>query len=85
MNRGSAENVCPVSPYIYWPERSWAKVIFSQACVKNSVPGGGVSASVHAGMHPPLADPPQGSRLQHMVNEQPVHILLECILVLYAV
>ena len=33
---------------------------------------------------PPLdqADPPLGSRRQHTVNEQPVRILLECILVL---
>ena len=55
-------------PNIYRPQRSWAKVIFSQACVKNSVHGGGgrVSASVHAGIHtpprtrhtPPGADPP---------------------------
>ena len=31
---------------------------------------------------PPLgADPPPGSRLRHTVNERPVHILLECILV----
>ena len=27
--------------YLYRPQRSWAKVIFSQACVKNSVRGGG--------------------------------------------
>ena len=27
--------------YFYRPQRSWAKVIFSQACVKNSVHGGG--------------------------------------------
>ena len=27
------------------------------------------------------ADPPTGSRLRHTVNERPVHILLECILV----
>ena len=27
--------------YLYRPQRSWAKVIFSQACVKNSVHGGG--------------------------------------------
>ena len=26
----------------YRPQRSWAKVIFSEACVKNSVHGGGV-------------------------------------------
>ena len=43
----------------YRPQRSWAKVIFSQACVKNSVHGGGgcVSASVHAGIHPPRSSP----------------------------
>ena len=46
--------------YIYRPQRSWAKVIFSQACVKNSVHRGGrVSASVHAGTHhPPPSRPP---------------------------
>ena len=38
--------------------RCWAKVIFSQACVKNCVHGG-VSASVHAGIHPPGTDTPQ--------------------------
>ena len=27
--------------YIYRPQRSWGKVIFSEACVKNSVHGGG--------------------------------------------
>ena len=42
----------------YRLQRSWAKVIFSQACVKNSVHRGGVSASVHAGIHPPGADTP---------------------------
>ena len=131
----------------YRPQGSWAKVIFSQVCVKNSVHRGGrVSASVHAGIHhqppsgadppktrhplgadppgsrpleqtpreqthtpgtshppgtrpptrhPPGADPPEQtppsrsrhhhpcrSRLQHTVNERPVRILLECILVL---
>ena len=30
---------------------------------------------------PPRADTPLGSRLQHTVNERPVRILLECILV----
>ena len=29
--------------YIYRPQRSWGKVIFSKACVKNSVHGGVVS------------------------------------------
>ena len=74
---------------------------------------GGVSASVHAGIHPlpksrhpqkqtppksrhpPRADTPQEqtppprsrylptiSRLRHTVNERPVRILLECILVM---
>ena len=51
----------------------------------------GVSASVHAGIQtpleqtpPPRADthlPSPGSRLRHTVNERPVRILLECILV----
>ena len=102
----------PNASYFYRPQRSWAKVIFSQACVKNSVHRGGrVSASVHAGIPPPRTrhtplprpgthppgtrhtPPPQsrpppetrhtppGSRLQHTVNERPVRILLECILV----
>ena len=31
--------------------------------------------------HPPGADPHPGSRLRHTVNEWPVRILLECILV----
>ena len=39
----------------YQPQRSWAKVIFSQACV---CPQGG-SASVHAGIYPPLTRPPR--------------------------
>ena len=93
----------------YRPQQSWAKVIFSQACV---CPQGG-SASVHAGIYPPRTrptprdqtpqhqtpwdqahppdtgpplapdPPPPGSRLQHTVNERPVRILLECILVLW--
>ena len=33
--------------------------------------------------HPPGADTPPGSRLRHTVNERPVRILLECILVYY--
>ena len=109
--------------YIYRPQRSWAKVIFSQACV---CPQGGRGVCLSAcwdippGSRPPLgADPPcppprpdppgtrppqeqttpreqtppradtppeqtpplPGSRLQHTVNERPVRILLECILV----
>ena len=34
----------------YRPQRSWGKVIFSEACVKNSVHGGG-GACVVGGMH----------------------------------
>ena len=41
----------------YRPQRSWAKVMFLQASVILST-GGGVSASVHAGIHPPRADTP---------------------------
>ena len=49
--------------------------------------GGRVSASVHAGIYPPEQTPPdqtppRGSRLQHTVNERPVRILLECILLI---
>ena len=32
---------CRPKKYFYRPQRSWAKVIFSQACVKNSVHRGG--------------------------------------------
>ena len=61
-------NISMRSQYFYRPQRSWAKVIFSQACVKNSVHRGEgrVSASVHAWIHhhppPPGADtPPPGA------------------------
>ena len=102
----------------YRPQRSWAKVIFSQACL--STGGGGVCLSAcwdiaprtrppsprpdHTTSRttpppdhtPPRADtPPEqtppgadtpppspGSRLQHTVNERPLRILLQCILVL---
>ena len=37
----------------------WGKVIFSEACVKNSVHGGGGSASVHAGIPPRPPSPEQ--------------------------
>ena len=65
------------------------EVIFSQACVKNSVHGGeGVCLSAcwdtpppPRTRHPPGSRPPLGSRLQPTVNERPVRILLECILV----
>ena len=76
----------------------WGKVIFSEACVKNSVHGGGegsgVSAPLHAGIHPPRtrpqrADTPWGTdtplqcMLGDTVNKRVVCILLECILVFY--
>ena len=105
----------------YRPQRSWAKVIFSQASVCPQG-GGGLPhppgsrhppGSKHPPrsrhpprtrhpqdqtsprdktntplppdhIHPPDQTPiPPGSRLQHTVNEQPVRILLECILVPY--
>ena len=49
-------------PY-YRPQRSWAKVIFSQACLSTGG-GRGVSASVHAGI-PPREQTPPGSRHPH--------------------
>ena len=41
---------------------------------------GGGSASVHAGI-PPDNPPSPGNRHRHTVNERPLRILLECILV----
>ena len=74
---------CTIAPLSYYrPQRSWAKVIFSQACVKNSVHSGECLPRCMLGYtNPPGPDPPPGSRLQHTVNERPVRILLECILV----
>ena len=95
----------------YWPQRSFAKVMFLQASVILST-GEGLP-TVHAGTHPPKsltpqgantplksrppspqelvsvpgADTPQehsqgeGKQIWHTVNERPVRILLECILV----
>ena len=60
MSHPIRDHICEkVAITIYYrPQRSWAKVIFSQACVKNSVHRGGrVSASVHAGIHPPSRPP----------------------------
>ena len=95
--------------YFYRPQRSWAKVIFLQACVcpqwgegclpqcmlgcpppRTRHPPGvrTLLEQTPPGAEPPLgadppdqAPPPPGSRLQHTVNERPVRILLECILV----
>ena len=36
---------CAILINFYRPQRSWAKVIFSEACVKNSVHGGGLKFS----------------------------------------
>ena len=97
---------------IYRPQRSWAKVIFSQAsvcpggvclpqCMLGYTPPPGTTSpwdhnppgTTHPprprppwdqspGTTPPRADPsPPGSRLQLTVNERPVRILPECILV----
>ena len=41
----------------YRPQRSWGKVMFLQASV--ILLTGGVSASVHAGIHPPEQTPPE--------------------------
>ena len=41
-------------------------------------------AETPLGQTPPRTETPPGSRLQHTVYEQPVRILLECILVWYA-
>ena len=77
----------------YRPQRSCGRgYVFTGVC--HSV-NGGVSASVHAVIpHPsplgadtppeqttPGADSPPGSKLRHTLNEWPVRILLECILV----
>ena len=60
--------------FYYRPQRSRGKVIFSEACVNNSVQGVGV-----------WADTPTPTREQCMLgdmgNKRAVRILLECILV----
>ena len=79
----------------YRLQRSWGKVIFSQACVILLTGG---SASEHAGIPPPPPNqgpgtppgpgppgsrhpPPAQSMLGDTVNARAVRILLECILV----
>ena len=52
----------------YRPQRSWAKVIFSQACVCPQ--GGGVSASVHAGIPTPRDQPPPREQTPPFPPEQ---------------
>ena len=53
----SLNEIMIIQKFNYRPQRSCVKVIFSQACVKNSVHRG-VSALVHAGIHPPGRHPP---------------------------
>ena len=81
-------------PSFYRPQRSWGKVIFSVACVKNSVHmGGGGLPHCMLGHIPPRSRPP-GSRpppgadtapgavqVGRYGNKGAVRILLECILV----
>ena len=76
----------------YRPRRSWGKVIFSEACVKNSVHGGHAwQGGMHGGgVHGRGACVVVGTCmaggghawqiLRDTVNERAVHILLECIL-----
>ena len=76
--------------YIYRPQRSWGKVIFSEACVKNSVHRGGrgvcpiacwdTSSQRTRGRHPP---PQEKCMLGYKGNKRAVRILLEYILVYY--
>ena len=88
----------PLVVIFYRPQRSWSKVIFSEACVKNSVHRGGGSATLHAGMHPPPRDqrqappppmgpeagtpPPAQCMLGDTGNKRAVRILMECNLVM---
>ena len=56
-----------LSKFFYSPQRSWDKVIFSEACVKNSVHRGEGSTPLYAGIHPPekRQAPPPGTRGRH--------------------
>ena len=69
--------------HFYRPQRSWGKVIFSEACVKNSVHGPTPGGEVGWGVCIPActeADTPHTSRRLLL---RVVRILLECILVIY--
>ena len=52
--------------YFYWPQMKFANVMFSQV----SVCSRGVSAPLHAGILPPGADTPPGTRGRHPPPEQ---------------
>ena len=78
-----------VYEYFYRPQRSWGKVIFSEACVKNSVHRGdlphcmlGYPTPRIKGRHPPEPDIPPGQCMWGDTgNKRAVRILLECNLV----
>ena len=60
---GGFQTLCKIISFLdifdnYRPQRSWAKVMFLQASVILLTGGGGVSASVHAGIHPPWEQTP---------------------------
>ena len=61
-----------------------AKVIFLHQTVCHSVHRGVCLSACWDTTPPPGADPP-GSRLRHTVNEWPVRILLECLLVVLSI
>ena len=73
----------------YRPQRSWGKVIFSEACVKNSVHRWGERGRGHPwqgcvcgrGVVHGRGSCVGGGYAWHTVNERAVRILLECILV----
>ena len=72
----------PVRPFpttgYYHPQRSWGKVMFLHVSVILFTGG---SAPLHAGIHPPGPEP--GTPLGPGTPPGTVHILLECILVIF--
>ena len=74
---------------IYRPQRSWGKVIFSEACVKNSVHGGEGVCPIACwdtppppSRHPPEQTPPGIVHAERYGQQAGGTILLECILVM---
>ena len=64
--------------YFYRPQRSWGKVIFSEACVKNSVHEGGGACMAGGGMRGREACMPHTSPRHHeirLVNARVVLVL----------
>ena len=89
---GAMAKIIDWSRHFYRLRWSWGKVIFSEACVKNSVHRG--SAPFHAGITPPPPEqtpeadttlrqtpPPAKCMLGETANNLAVRFLLECILV----